>query len=142
MMADIEYLESKLLEMYSHRGDGILTQYVIPVGPDAFALITSLRAEVAILEAELKRRDANETRNCLNWGPCSRHDGRMAELREGLAADRARCFAYIREQAARDDVVEAGTDCGPIGCCSLQPQEVQDIFTEMLNVIERTCYAS
>jgi hypothetical protein len=72
MMTDIEDLESKLLKMYSHRGDSLPTQYVNPDGPDAVAAIQAL-------QAELKRRDANETRNCLNWGPCSRHDGRMAE---------------------------------------------------------------
>lgn len=29
------------------------------------------------LKAELARRDANETRNCINWAPCSAYDGRM-----------------------------------------------------------------
>lgn len=34
-------------------------------------------AMVEDLRAELARRDRNENRNCLNWGPCSRHDGPM-----------------------------------------------------------------
>jgi hypothetical protein len=68
----------------------------------------------------------------------------MGELHKKEMAENAidAVFAYIREQVARDDVVEAGTDCGPIGCCSLQPQEVHDIFTDMLSVIERNDNAS
>jgi hypothetical protein len=31
------------------------------------------------LRAEMERRDANETRNCLNWGPCSRHEANMSD---------------------------------------------------------------
>lgn len=31
------------------------------------------------LLAEITRRDANETRNCINWGPCSMNDGDMGE---------------------------------------------------------------
>lgn len=31
------------------------------------------------LRAVLERWDRNENRNCLNWGPCSRHDERMAD---------------------------------------------------------------
>lgn len=27
--------------------------------------------------AEMDRRSRNENRNCLSWGPCSRHDGWM-----------------------------------------------------------------
>lgn len=41
--------------------------------------ITELVDRIVELEAEMARRDANEIRNCLNWGPCSRHDGRMSE---------------------------------------------------------------
>ncbi|MGL4198163.1 MAG: hypothetical protein ACRCSX_10415 [Allorhizobium sp.] len=48
---------------------------------------------VAVLEAELARRDANENRNCINWGPCSRHDGRMSDAdpdaETGCADDRS-----------------------------------------------------
>lgn len=34
-------------------------------------------AELERLRAELDRRGRNEVRNCVNWGPCSRHDGHM-----------------------------------------------------------------
>lgn len=46
-------------------------------------LRTTAPAEVARLTAEMQRRDDNENRNCLNWGPCSRHDGRMSEMTLG-----------------------------------------------------------
>lgn len=42
-------------------------------------LTLALVQEVAELRAELARRDANENRNCINWGPCSANDGRMGE---------------------------------------------------------------
>lgn len=35
--------------------------------------------EIERLRAELKRRDENEARNCINWGPCSQHDGKMID---------------------------------------------------------------
>ena len=38
-----------------------------------------------ILRAEMERRDRNENRNCINWGPCSRHDGRMCDSDASLA---------------------------------------------------------
>jgi hypothetical protein len=57
-MTDIEDLESKLLKMYSHRGDGILTQYTNPDGPAAVATIQSLQAEVAALREGLAKIDA------------------------------------------------------------------------------------
>ena len=41
----------RLLAMYSHRGDGIPTQYVNPDGPKAATEITALRERVAKLEA-------------------------------------------------------------------------------------------
>ncbi len=48
--------------------------------PEEVAVAYQAAAEaIKILRAEMERRDRNETRNCLNWGPCSRHDGRMAE---------------------------------------------------------------
>lgn len=31
------------------------------------------------LEAEMARRERNEHRNCINWGPCSLHDQPMGE---------------------------------------------------------------
>ena len=43
------------------------------------AELAAERAKVAALEAEMARRDANENRNCINWGPCSRHDKRMSD---------------------------------------------------------------
>jgi len=44
------------------------------------AEIQALRAENERLKAEMARRDANERRNCINWGPCSRHDDRMDDF--------------------------------------------------------------
>ena len=41
--------------------------------------LAALREERDKLLAEIKRRDANETRNCINWGPCSKNDGDMGE---------------------------------------------------------------
>lgn len=41
--------------------------------------IIELANRIVELEAEQARRDANELRNCVNWGPCSRNDGRMSE---------------------------------------------------------------
>jgi hypothetical protein len=38
------------------------------------------KAKADGLAAELERRDRNENRNCLNWGPCSRHDGHMEDV--------------------------------------------------------------
>lgn len=43
------------------------------------AELAAARDEIAKLKAELARRDRNEIRNCINWGPCSEHDGRMAK---------------------------------------------------------------
>ena len=40
--------------------------------------VTSQTGRIQKLEADIARRDANEARNCLNWGPCSQHNGRMA----------------------------------------------------------------
>lgn len=48
------------------------TPLVNPDGPEAADRIEQL-------EAELARRDRNEIRNCLNWGPCSEHDGYMGD---------------------------------------------------------------
>ena len=51
MMSDAPgTLEERLLAMYSHRGDGLPTQYVNPDGPDAVEKIASLRARVEELE--------------------------------------------------------------------------------------------
>jgi Lar family restriction alleviation protein len=43
------------------------------------AELTRLHARVAELEGEMARRDRNEARNCINWGPCSMRDGPMTE---------------------------------------------------------------
>lgn len=52
-----------------------------------------LRKEVERLREDLARRDANENRNCINWGPCSRHDKSMADVdpdaSTGCADDRS-----------------------------------------------------
>lgn len=36
--------------------------------------------EIERLTAELARRDRNESRNCINWGPCSEHNNFMADI--------------------------------------------------------------
>jgi|GEM_PF-6892922 len=41
--------------------------------------LARLEAENARLRKEMERRDKNENLNCLNWGPCSRHDGPMGD---------------------------------------------------------------
>lgn len=46
----------------------------------AAALLKDQQQRIQKLESEIARRDINEARNCLNWGPCSQHDGRMANL--------------------------------------------------------------
>ena len=74
--ADEVALKQRLLAMYSHRGDGLPTQYVNPDGPAAVA-------EIERLEAEIARRSENERRNCLNWAPCSGMNTRTKEERHG-----------------------------------------------------------
>lgn len=62
-----------------------ITNAVTPSLGDSEDLITyateiaNLRNQNENLMAEITRRDANETRNCINWGPCSMNDGNMAE---------------------------------------------------------------
>lgn len=41
--------------------------------------LAAANARAAELERELARRKRNEARNCINWGPCSDNDGRMAD---------------------------------------------------------------
>lgn len=43
---------------------------------------------IGVMRAEMERRDRNENRNCLNWGPCSRHDGSMTDKASTPDADR------------------------------------------------------
>lgn len=50
LMSDIV---ERLLTMYSHRGDGLPTQYVNPDGPEAADTIIALRAEVEMLRFSL-----------------------------------------------------------------------------------------
>lgn len=38
------------------------------------ARLAKAEAERDAIEAEMKRRNDNERRNCINWGPCSEHD--------------------------------------------------------------------
>ena len=54
--------------------EGAASSFMIRAG-----LLLDILDELDALRAEMERRDNNETRNCLNWGPCSRHDGRMSE---------------------------------------------------------------
>lgn len=44
----------RLTAMYSHRGDGLPTQYVNPDGREAAAEITRLRAQVKIVQSAAK----------------------------------------------------------------------------------------
>lgn len=61
----------RLTAMYSHRGDGLPTQYVNPDGREAAAEITRLRAELA--EARIQgRREGLEAgaRVVISWRDC------------------------------------------------------------------------
>lgn len=44
------------------------------------ATVARHREHIKSLKAEMQRRDDNENRNCIRWGPCSRHNGRMSEM--------------------------------------------------------------
>jgi hypothetical protein len=48
---DLDGLKARLLSMYSHRGDGIPTQYCNQDGPDAARAIDTLLAEIERLRA-------------------------------------------------------------------------------------------
>jgi hypothetical protein len=51
---------------------------IMPLPRKALIIMLNRQAaEIEALQAELDRRDVNETRNCINYGPCSRFDGRM-----------------------------------------------------------------
>jgi hypothetical protein len=39
------------------------------------------------LRREMERWDRNEHRNCVNWGPCSRNDGRMSAGPQDIAQE-------------------------------------------------------
>ena len=52
LMSDIV---ERLLTMYSHRGDGLPTQYINPDGPEAAESITALRAEAERLREALEK---------------------------------------------------------------------------------------
>lgn len=54
MTTETDALVERLDAMYSHRGDGIPTQYVNPDGPAAIDAIIALRARVAALEEGLR----------------------------------------------------------------------------------------
>ena len=47
--------------------------------PVAQSLLFEAASKLDWAAKELARRDANERRNCLNWGPCSANDGHMSE---------------------------------------------------------------
>lgn len=47
--------------------------------PVALSVLLEAAARLRWSVAELARRDRNELRNCINWGPCSTNDGRMAD---------------------------------------------------------------
>jgi hypothetical protein len=64
----------RLLTMYSHRGDGLPTQYINPDGPDAVATIQYLQAENAALREGLAELlDASAT-----FAEAVRHDTNKA----------------------------------------------------------------
>lgn len=46
-------LTTRLLSMYSHRGDGIPTQYVNPDGPEAATALTTAQSRIEELEGVL-----------------------------------------------------------------------------------------
>lgn len=48
-------LIERLTTMYSHRGDGIPTQYVNPDGPEAAERIAALKAGIAAMVASIRR---------------------------------------------------------------------------------------
>ncbi len=52
-MSTIDAICAKLETMYSHRGDGIPTQYVNADGPEASALIRQQAAEIERLKERL-----------------------------------------------------------------------------------------
>jgi hypothetical protein len=47
--------------------------------PIAQSCLFEAAARLRWAVAELTRRDRNELRNCINWGPCSQNDGGMTE---------------------------------------------------------------
>ena len=55
MTPEIKALLARLLTMYSHRGDGIPTQYVNPDGPQAVALIREQASEIERLRESLRK---------------------------------------------------------------------------------------
>ncbi len=54
-------------------------EFIIGESEQAARCLGDAAAAITTLQAELERRDRNETRNCINWGPCSWHDGVMTE---------------------------------------------------------------
>jgi hypothetical protein len=60
-----------------HLGIGGVSEIVARYREAAIADLTRQRDA---LKAELSRRDANEARNCINWGRCSLHNGKMGQL--------------------------------------------------------------
>lgn len=77
----VDVAEGKYTVILRSNGSSDALRYGEPWPAYAHGSINNLEAALArdliAARAELTRRDANETRNCLNWGPCSRHDGRM-----------------------------------------------------------------
>lgn len=56
--------------------------------PEEAAVAYQAAAEaLRIFRAEMQRRDDNETRNCINWGPCSHNNGGMSETSWIASAD-------------------------------------------------------
>lgn len=97
----------RLLAMYSHRGDGIPTQYVNPDGPKAVTEITALRERVAKLEGEvsiLKQALHPFAKCCEEWIEDSEDDEEWAKFRL-LIGDYRRAFNALSDSPPATDGV-------------------------------------
>jgi len=70
-------MDAVLIELRDVANYGYMPRRTREAIKRAATALEAAQARIAELDAELARRDANENRNCINWGPCSRHDGKM-----------------------------------------------------------------
>lgn len=80
-MSGDDELQRRLSENFR---DGTLAQAVgvlaaAQTDPVAQSCLLEAAAKLRWAADELARRDRNELRNCINWGPCSQNDGRMKD---------------------------------------------------------------
>jgi len=75
----IERLRTETVSVGPFKSCGKLSRQLIEERREAATFIEQQAARIAELEVEVARRVRNEARNCLNWGPCSQHDGHMPE---------------------------------------------------------------